>query len=110
MLSLSESLAKKAIKKTPNEFLNFNESNLNRIYPNATRINSSNYNPAYYWMRGCQMVSLNYQTNGELVYEYRYANSDTDHSYTCADTPMQHNMALFQQNGGCGYIPKPHVS
>lgn len=42
----------------------FNTAHLSRIYPAATRINSSNYNPAYYWMYGCQMVALNYQTNG----------------------------------------------
>lgn len=68
MYSLSESVAKKAIKKTPHEFLNFNMDHLSRIYPTATRINSSNFNPAYYWMYGCQMVALNYQTNGMRNY------------------------------------------
>ena len=42
----------------------FNTAHLSRIYPTAKRINSSNYNPAQYWMYGCQMVALNYQTNG----------------------------------------------
>lgn len=68
MYSLSENMAKKAIKKTSKEFLNFNEEHLSRIYPSASRISSSNYNPAYYWMRGCQMVALNYQTNGKSAH------------------------------------------
>ena len=36
-----------------------------RIYPAATRFNSSNFNPAQFLMLGCQMVALNYQTNGK---------------------------------------------
>lgn len=67
MFSLSENAAKKAIKKTPHDLLSFNENHLSRIYPNATRINSLNYNPAYFWMHGCQMVALNYQANGDLL-------------------------------------------
>ncbi len=37
---------------------------MTRVYPSATRINSNNYSPALYWTLGCQMVALNYQTNG----------------------------------------------
>jgi len=46
----------------------------------------SNYNPVPFWGAGCQMVSLNYQTN---------------------DTALQMNEALFRKNGGCGYVLKP---
>ena len=35
-----------------------------RIYPAATRINSANFSPGQFWMHGCQMVALNYQSNG----------------------------------------------
>ena len=110
MYSLSESTAKKALKKTRNEFLAFNEDHLSRVYPNSTRINSSNYNPAYYWMHGCQMVALNYQSNGG----WGTAPSPPHHNMSvcmslCTDTPMHHNIAMFQQNGGAGYIPKPQV-
>lgn len=65
MFSLSENLTKKAIKKSPSEFMRFNEKHLSRVYPSAKRINSANYNPAHYWMHGCQMVALNYQANGD---------------------------------------------
>lgn len=67
MYSFSENAAKKAMKKSSNELVNFNVDHLSRVYPSATRINSSNFNPAYYWMHGCQMVALNYQTNGQSL-------------------------------------------
>jgi len=35
-----------------------------RIYPKGIRIQSDNYNPLFYWMLGCQLVALNYQTHG----------------------------------------------
>lgn len=38
-----------------------------RTYP-SFRLTSSNYDPIPYWKRGCQMVSLNWQTYGELTF------------------------------------------
>ena len=69
MYSMSENSAKKSLKKTPLEFLTFNESHLSRIYPSATRLNSSNFDPGSFWMLGSQMVALNYQTNGTENWE-----------------------------------------
>ena len=40
-----------------------------------------------FWNLGCQMVALNFQTT---------------------DLPMQINQGKFRQNGGSGYILKPH--
>jgi len=60
---------------------------LMRVYPNQTRINSSNYDPLMYWRRGVQMAALNWQ---------RF-----DHG-------MQLNRAMFE--GGpdsSGYVLKP---
>lgn len=82
MYSLSETTAKKATRKTSQEFLDFNEEHLSRIYPCASRINSSNYNPGYYWMRGCQMVALNYQTNGNPLHIAKHARCNNNAS-TC---------------------------
>lgn len=67
MFSMSENAAKKSLKKTPSEFVSFNEGHLSRVYPAATRLNSSNFDPGSFWMLGCQMVALNYQTNGEFA-------------------------------------------
>lgn len=58
-----------------------------RVYPNATRIGSSNFDPLPYWKRGVQMVALNWQT---------------------FDLGMQKNQAMF--GGGTdysGYVLKP---
>lgn len=66
--------------------LNFSRKQLLRVYPEGTRIYSSNYNPISMWNCGVQMVALNYQTK---------------------DKPMQLNHAKFMQNGGCGYVLMP---
>ncbi|KAH6883493.1 PLC-like phosphodiesterase [Thelonectria olida] len=33
-----------------------------RVYPDRTRITSNNFNPLFYWRRGVQMATLNWQT------------------------------------------------
>ncbi|KAK0652912.1 hypothetical protein B0T16DRAFT_320685 [Cercophora newfieldiana] len=58
-----------------------------RVYPNGSRISSSNFDPLIYWKRGVQMAALNWQT---------------------FDTGMQINQAMF--DGGTdqsGYVLKP---
>ncbi|KAH7318189.1 phosphoinositide-specific phospholipase C [Stachybotrys elegans] len=60
---------------------------LMRIYPDGTRVSSSNFDPLIYWRRGVQMAALNWQT---------------------FDLGMQLNQAMFQ--GGTdasGYVLKP---
>uniref|UniRef100_A0A2K5BUD8 Phosphoinositide phospholipase C n=1 Tax=Aotus nancymaae TaxID=37293 RepID=A0A2K5BUD8_AOTNA len=56
-------------------------------YPKATRADSSNFNPQEFWNIGCQMVALNFQTPG---------------------LPMDLQNGKFLDNGGSGYILKPH--
>ncbi|KAK4448205.1 hypothetical protein QBC34DRAFT_301352 [Podospora aff. communis PSN243] len=58
-----------------------------RVYPNGSRVTSSNFDPLIYWKRGVQMAALNWQT---------------------FDTGMQINQAMF--SGGTdqsGYVLKP---
>lgn len=66
--------------------MNYTRHQLMRVYPEGTRIYSSNYNPIPMWNCGVQMVSLNYQTK---------------------DKPMQLYHAKFMQNGNCGYVLMP---
>lgn len=40
----------------------YNTRNMTRIYPKASRVDSSNYNPMCAWAAGCQIVAMNYQT------------------------------------------------
>lgn len=56
------------------------------MYPEGTRIDSSNLDPIPMWMAGAQMVALNTQTH---------------------DIPNLLNDGLFRQNGGSGYVLKP---
>lgn len=46
----------------PQDFTDYNKTQLARIYPQGTRVSSSNPSPAPFWAVGVQMVALNYQT------------------------------------------------
>uniref|UniRef100_A0A672GCE7 Phosphoinositide phospholipase C n=1 Tax=Salarias fasciatus TaxID=181472 RepID=A0A672GCE7_SALFA len=86
VLSFSETRAQSLVNHRTEQFLTFNQRQLSRIYPSAYRIDSSNFNPQFYWNVGCQLVALNYQTEGRM---------------------MQLNRAKFMVNGGIGYVLKP---
>uniref|UniRef100_A0A7N8WWC6 Phosphoinositide phospholipase C n=1 Tax=Mastacembelus armatus TaxID=205130 RepID=A0A7N8WWC6_9TELE len=86
VLSFSETRAQSLVNHKAEQFLGFNQRQLSRIYPSAYRIDSSNFNPQFYWNVGCQLVALNYQTEGRM---------------------MQLNRAKFMVNGGIGYVLKP---
>ena len=66
--------------------INLHKKHFVRIYPSAKHLSSTNYNPVYFWMLGCQIVALNYQT---------------------CDIGMILNKGMFIENGCCGYVLKP---
>ncbi|XP_069649032.1 1-phosphatidylinositol 4,5-bisphosphate phosphodiesterase eta-1 isoform X9 [Haliaeetus albicilla] len=86
VLSFSETRAHQAVQQKAEQFMLYNQKQLTRVYPSAYRIDSSNFNPLPYWNVGCQLVALNYQTEGRV---------------------MQLNEAKFRVNGNCGYVLKP---
>ncbi|KAH0624094.1 hypothetical protein JD844_007456 [Phrynosoma platyrhinos] len=86
VLSFSETRAHQVVQQKAEQFMLYNQKQLTRIYPSAYRIDSSNFNPLPYWNVGCQLVALNYQSDGRV---------------------MQLNQAKFRMNGNCGYILKP---
>ncbi|XP_058453692.1 LOW QUALITY PROTEIN: 1-phosphatidylinositol 4,5-bisphosphate phosphodiesterase epsilon-1-like [Malaya genurostris] len=86
--SLNEASAKKLCRKDPLGLIAHTESQLMRTYPAGLRIDSSNFNPVFFWSFGFQMVALNYQTE---------------------DMPMHINKAMFEENNSCGYVRKPDV-
>jgi len=45
------------------DFIEYNKMQISRLYPNGTRVSSSNPNPQLFWNMGMQLVSLNFQTN-----------------------------------------------
>jgi len=67
----------------------YTQRHMIRVYPANERIDSSNFNPMPAWKAGCQMVSLNYQTNCPYIW-------------------MSHGK--FRDNGGSGYVLKPMKS
>ncbi|XP_049738527.1 1-phosphatidylinositol 4,5-bisphosphate phosphodiesterase zeta-1 [Elephas maximus indicus] len=84
--SIGESQARKLSKLRAKEFIFHTRNFITRIYPKATRTDSSNFNPQEFWNIGCQMVALNFQTPG---------------------LPMDLQNGKFLDNGGSGYILKP---
>lgn len=86
--SINEASAKKLCRKHPLQLIAHTESQLMRTYPAGLRIDSSNFNPVFFWAFGIQMVALNYQTD---------------------DQSMHINTAMFEENGGCGFVCKPDV-
>ncbi|XP_063105294.1 1-phosphatidylinositol 4,5-bisphosphate phosphodiesterase eta-1 isoform X3 [Cavia porcellus] len=86
VLSFSETRAHQVVQQKSEQFMIYNQKQLTRIYPSAYRIDSSNFNPLPYWNTGCQLVALNYQSEGRM---------------------MQLNRAKFKANGNCGYVLKP---
>ncbi|XP_040283331.1 1-phosphatidylinositol 4,5-bisphosphate phosphodiesterase eta-2 [Bufo bufo] len=84
--SFSETKAHQILQQKPVQFLRFNQHQLSRIYPSSYRVDSSNYNPQPFWNAGCQLVALNYQSEGRM---------------------LQLNRAKFSSNGSCGYCLKP---
>uniref|UniRef100_A0A8D3BAA9 Phosphoinositide phospholipase C n=1 Tax=Scophthalmus maximus TaxID=52904 RepID=A0A8D3BAA9_SCOMX len=86
--SVNENAAKRLCRRYSQKLIQHTACQLLRTYPAATRIDSTNPNPLLFWLHGIQLVALNYQTD---------------------DLPMQLNTALFEANGGCGYVLKPAV-
>ncbi|XP_064572366.1 1-phosphatidylinositol 4,5-bisphosphate phosphodiesterase epsilon-1 isoform X1 [Zonotrichia leucophrys gambelii] len=86
--SLNENAAKRLCRRYSQKLIQHTTCQLLRTYPAATRIDSSNPQPLIFWLHGVQLVALNYQTD---------------------DLPLQLNAAMFEANGGCGYVLKPPV-
>ncbi|CAK6436257.1 unnamed protein product [Pipistrellus nathusii] len=86
--SLNENAAKRLCRRYSQKLIQHTACQLLRTYPAATRIDSSNPNPLMFWLHGIQLVALNYQTD---------------------DLPLHLNAAMFEANGGCGFVLKPPV-
>ncbi|XP_074089437.1 1-phosphatidylinositol 4,5-bisphosphate phosphodiesterase epsilon-1 [Macrotis lagotis] len=86
--SLNENAAKRLCRRYSRKLIRHTAAQLLRAYPAATRIDSSNPGPLLFWLHGIQLVALNYQTD---------------------DLPLHLNAAMFEANGGCGYVLKPSV-
>ncbi|CAF0723640.1 unnamed protein product, partial [Didymodactylos carnosus] len=88
IVSLIENKAKKLCKNQAMDMITHTESQLIRCYPSGFRVDSSNFNPLSLWACGIQLAATNYQT---------------------VDAGQILNLAMFEQNGLCGYVLKPNV-
>jgi len=70
-------------------FTAYNARNVTRVYPAASRVNSSNYDPTVAWLMGAHIVALNWQEH---------------------DLGMQLNHGRFLANNACGYVPQPPLA
>ncbi|KAI1723972.1 phosphatidylinositol-specific phospholipase c, X domain-containing protein [Ditylenchus destructor] len=86
MHSGSEHKIDRLITSNSTQLIQHTTGHILRVYPDISRICSSNFIPMYFWTAGCQMIALNFQTNG---------------------LPMQMNQTLFEENGHSGYVLKP---
>ncbi|KAL5497818.1 hypothetical protein ACEPAH_2749 [Sanghuangporus vaninii] len=86
LFSLSERTANKVLKQSMLDLIKHNKTHLVRIYPNGTRLSSSNFEPHRYWAAGAQLVAINWQT---------------------FDLGYMINHSMFQRNGRAGYVLKP---
>lgn len=84
--SFTETKVERFAEESPLEFKEMNTRMLSRVYPKASRVTSSNYNPSLGWSLGAQIVALNFQT---------------------WDQPLRLNSGFFIQNRQCGYVLKP---
>ncbi|KAF8607096.1 hypothetical protein BDV93DRAFT_520006 [Ceratobasidium sp. AG-I] len=88
MFSLSEKTANKVLKENCLGMVKHCRTNLVRLYPNGTRVTSTNYEPNRYWAAGVQLVAINWQT---------------------IDMGNMMNQAMFQRNSRAGYLLKPEA-
>ncbi|CAE6456677.1 unnamed protein product [Rhizoctonia solani] len=88
MFSLSEKTANKVVKENCMGLIKHSRTNLVRVYPNGTRVRSTNYEPNRYWAAGVQLVAMNWQT---------------------IDLGNIMNQSMFLRNRRAGYLLKPEA-
>ncbi|CCD72879.1 Phosphoinositide phospholipase C [Caenorhabditis elegans] len=88
LASVTESTCLRLMHTYATEFGQATRNYCVRVFPNPSRVDSSNLNPQEFWNNGVQMVCLNYQTPGLM---------------------MDLQEGKFSDNGGCGYVLKPQV-
>ncbi|KAJ3321627.1 1-phosphatidylinositol 4,5-bisphosphate phosphodiesterase delta-4 [Boothiomyces sp. JEL0866] len=85
IVNISEGNIKHILEKHPDQILLASKKSCIRVYPEGTRVDSSNLNPLKYWQFFIQMPSLNFQK---------------------FDSHLQINRGFYRQYQNCGYVPK----
>lgn len=102
--SVNETKIAKFFKTNHKEIVDFHRKFLSRIYPNASRIDSSNFDPVTGWASGSQLVALNFQKSDEfmLLNYAKFANNGGVQSgytlkpeYMCHDALLNHEVVKY---------------
>lgn len=111
MFSVSEKVGTKILRATPLDFIKHNRVHLSRVYPNGTRLTSTNYLPHHFWAMGAQLVALNWQTCGECgIVQWHLSDAPLSwNTHWTVDIGFAFNAAMFARNGRSGYILKPNA-
>lgn len=67
LASVTESTCLRLMHTYATEFGQATRNYCVRVFPNPSRVDSSNLNPQEFWNNGVQMVCLNYQTPGLMM-------------------------------------------
>jgi phosphatidylinositol phospholipase C delta len=62
--SVSERTGARILRDNKADWVKHNFGHISRVYPKATRMDSTNFDPLPLWQAGCQVVALNWQTHG----------------------------------------------
>ncbi|KAJ1954556.1 1-phosphatidylinositol 4,5-bisphosphate phosphodiesterase delta-1, partial [Dipsacomyces acuminosporus] len=84
--SVPDTKSSQLIRECAKRYRAYNTTQMTRVYPSFSHINSTNFNPIPHWRAGCQLVAMNYQT---------------------VDRDMQLYEAMFRRTQSAGYVPKP---
>ena len=78
VFSLSENKFEEVYEKEAGSLLNHNRHFLMRAFPSGMRVASSNLNPLKFWLKGVQIVALNWQKydKGMMLNHAMFADSD----------------------------------
>ena len=108
MSSFGESKARTLLDESGPDFVRYNMSQLSRVYPGASRQDSSNLDPSQPWTGGCQIGESYYQVTIIIIITIIIKLFlSVALNYQTDDTQNLLNRAMFRGNGGCGYRLKP---
>jgi len=68
VFSLSENIANKMLRFNMWDLVKHTKTHVVRTYPKGLRLNSTNYEPHRFWAAGAQLVAINWQTFGGLLF------------------------------------------
>ena len=109
--SLNESAAMRLLSSGPNSWIEAAQRCLLRVFPNGSRVDSSNFSPLEFWNSGVQMGQspnlINIRLDSIKICFIKKINLTVALNFQTPGLMMDLYDGKFRQNGGCGYVLKP---